>query len=114
MQVLSLTEFTGINENGNKKEKQRTFSQATITGIEHWWWGYEDYDSVEYSFFMVELSIGKFEFTSIEVGLFCSRYAETTHLRSPRYRRMSPAFALFRAETSSSHFEYTLSERRER
>ncbi|CAM9275351.1 unnamed protein product [Ectocarpus fasciculatus] len=64
--VLSLTEFTGINENGNKEEKQRTFAQATITGIEHWWWGYEDYDSVEYSFFMVELSIGKFEFTSIE------------------------------------------------
>ncbi|CBJ30298.1 similar to neural precursor cell expressed, developmentally down-regulated 4-like [Ectocarpus siliculosus] len=64
--VLGVTEFTGINENGNKKEKQRSFSQATITGVEHWWWGAEDYDSVEFGFFMVELSIGKFEFTSIE------------------------------------------------
>ncbi|CAN0024019.1 unnamed protein product, partial [Ectocarpus sp. 12 AP-2014] len=64
--VLSLTEFTGINNNGNKEEKERSFSQTTITGVEHWWWGYEDYDSVEYGFFMVELSIGKFEFTSIE------------------------------------------------
>lgn len=84
VQVLDLTEFTGINENGNKEEKQRSFSQATITGVEHWWWGYEDYYSVEFGFFMVELSIGKFEFTSIEVGLVTCRCAETTNPRSLR------------------------------
>lgn len=86
MQVLSLTEFTGINGNGNKEDEQRSFSQATITGIEHWYWGYEDYNSYELAFFMVEMSIGKFEFTAIEVGLVTCRCTATTDPQSPRYR----------------------------
>lgn len=65
--MLGLTEFIAINEHGNKEQKQRSFAQTTTTGIENWWWYFEGYSSVEVAILMVELSIGKFEFTSIEV-----------------------------------------------
>eukprot|EP00752_Nemacystus_decipiens_P002624 g2457.t1 len=63
--VMDLTEFTGINSNGRKQEKQRSYSQSTTTAPQNWFWD-ADGDGLEYALMMVEMSIGKFEFTSIE------------------------------------------------
>lgn len=62
-----MTEFAGIDANGNPQERQRTFSQSTTTGIQNWWWDSE-LESVEYGFTIVNLSIRKFEYTAIEVS----------------------------------------------
>ncbi|CAM9891591.1 unnamed protein product [Scytosiphon promiscuus] len=63
--VLSMTEFTGIDANGNKQERTRSYSQSTTTGIQNWWWESES-SSAEYAFTIVNLSIRKFEYTAIE------------------------------------------------
>ncbi|CAM9891659.1 unnamed protein product [Scytosiphon promiscuus] len=63
--VLSLTEFAGINGNGQQEESQQTFSQATTTGVQNWWWNEIDAE-IELALLMVDVSIPKFVYTSIE------------------------------------------------
>lgn len=65
--MLSLTEFTGINANGDKEERQQTFSQSTTTGVQNWMWNNELDSDLEWALLMVDLAIPKFEYTSIEV-----------------------------------------------
>lgn len=67
IQVLGLTEFTGINSNGDKLERQQTFSQSTTSIPQNWFWSSEGYAGETYAVLAVEISIGKFEYTSIEV-----------------------------------------------
>lgn len=66
-QVMDLTEFTGITNDGNKEERQRTFSQSTTTAPQNWMWEDDALEGAVYSLLVVEMSIGKFEYTSIEV-----------------------------------------------
>lgn len=67
MQVVGLTEFAGIDNNGNQEERQRTYSQSTTTGTQNWYWTEESFD-VEFALMMVDVSIPKFEYTSIVVN----------------------------------------------
>lgn len=73
IQVLGLTEFTGINANGDKQERQRTFSQSTTSTPMNWLWTGEGASGNTYAFLFVEMSIGKFEYTSIEVNRLVAR-----------------------------------------
>ncbi|CAM9586886.1 unnamed protein product, partial [Ectocarpus fasciculatus] len=62
--VMGLTEFTGIDTNGNEEERQRTYSQSTTTGTQNWFWTEEGF-GVEVALMMVDMSIPKFEYTAI-------------------------------------------------
>ena len=64
---MDLTEFTAINNNGKRQEGQRSFSQSTTTAPQNWLWTGDSSD-IRYALLVVEMSIGKFEYTSIEVG----------------------------------------------
>ena len=65
-QVLSLTEFTGIDANGQQTERQQTYSQSTTTATQNWRWD-EEPTGGDFAFLVVEMVIGKFEYTSFEV-----------------------------------------------
>ncbi|CAM9879744.1 unnamed protein product [Ectocarpus sp. 12 AP-2014] len=62
--VVGLTEFAGIDDNGNREERQRTYSQSTTTGTQNWYWTDETYE-LEFAIMMVDVSIPKFEYTLI-------------------------------------------------
>ncbi|CBJ30297.1 E3 ubiquitin-protein ligase, putative [Ectocarpus siliculosus] len=62
--VMGLTEFAGIDDNGNREERQRTYSQSTTTGTQNWYWTEETIE-LEFALIMVDVSIPKFEYTSI-------------------------------------------------
>lgn len=72
---MDLIEFTGINANGNKEERKRTYSQSTTTAPQNWLWTLENSLNEENALLVVEMSIGRFEFQSIEVRT--AVYAET-------------------------------------
>lgn len=67
VQVMGLTEFTGIDTNGNEEERQRTYSQSTTTGTQNWYWTDDTLD-FEFALMMVDMSIPKFEYTAIVVS----------------------------------------------
>lgn len=68
VQVVGLTEFAGIDDNGNGEERQRTYSQSTTTGTQNWYWTEETVE-LEFALMMVDVSIPKFEYTSIAVNM---------------------------------------------
>ncbi|CAB1105968.1 unnamed protein product [Ectocarpus sp. CCAP 1310/34] len=93
--VVGLTEFAGIDDNGNREERQRTYSQSTTTGTQNWYWTDETYD-FEFALMIVDVSIPKFEYTFIAVSM---------NQRSKE--EVSPWFALPPFKDSAAEFVVT-------